>query len=668
MNDPLFEPIRIQGLELRNRICMPAMHLNMITNFEVTPRIVDFYRERAAGGVGLIMVGFATVDRLSGNRACIGAHRDDFIPGLRRLSQAIQAEGARAAVQLNHSGRYNLSRFLKKGEQPVAPSAVHCRLTRETPRVLSVSEIEGIVEAFGQAAARVRQAGFDAVEILAGTGYLISTFLSPLTNQRDDAYGGSFDGRVRFALEVLRSVRRHVGEEIPVIVRLNGNELMSGGTSRAELRIFAERLVEEGAGALCVNVGWHEARVPQVVGSVPAGAFAYLARGIRERVHVPVIASHRINDPGLARSMLRDGICDMVAMGRALIADPELPRKASQGRKEEVLRCVACGQGCFDRVFKLRPVECLCNPRAGYEGKRNIRPAQAPRKVMVIGGGPAGMAAAAAAAQRGHRVSLYEAAKRLGGQLLLAGRVPGREDFLLLARGLGVRLERVGVKLRLGQRVDAARVEEEGPDAVILATGARPLCPDLPGGDLPHVVQAWDVLAGRAETGHRVVVVGGGAVGVETALFLAAKGTPGARALEFLLLHRAEPLEELRELALRGSKDVLVVEMLEKLGTDLGKSIRWVLLKELELRGVKPRCSTRLLEVTEHGIQVQREGREPEEIPADTVVLALGAESHAPLKEQLERQGIETHVVGDAREVADAMAAIHQGFLVAAEV
>src|SRR5208337_1328083 len=293
MNDPLFERITINGLEVKNRIFMPAMHLNMASNYEVNDRLTEFYAERARGGAGMITVGYATVDELSGNPGNIGAHRDDFIPGLARLSAAIKDNGACSSVQLNHAGRYNFSFFLG-GKEPVAPSAVASRLTRETPRELTLDEIGSIIERFCQAALRGKKAGFDSVEILSGTGYLISEFLSPLTNKRTDQYGGSIENRMRFGLDIVRSVRQAVGRDFPLLVRLNGNEFMKGGTSRAELQEYAVRLTEAGVDALCVNVVWHEAEVPHIVTEVPRGVFAYLARGIKERVKVPVIASHRI--------------------------------------------------------------------------------------------------------------------------------------------------------------------------------------------------------------------------------------------------------------------------------------------------------------------------------------------------------------------------------------
>ena len=666
MSDLLFAPITINRMQVKNRIFMPAMHLNMAGNYAVGDRLVDFYAERARGGAGMITVGYATVDERSGNPGNIGAHKDAYLPGLTRLATAIRDNGARSSVQLNHAGRYNHS-MLMGGRQPVAPSPIASRLTRELPKELEKDEIAEIVESFARAAARVQAAGFDAVEILSGTGYLISEFLSPLTNRRGDDYGGSFENRVRFGLEVIAAVRLAVGLDFPLVVRMNGNEFMKGGSSQEELKEYAVRLVEAGVDALCINVGWHEAQVPQIVSEVPRGVFAYLARGIKERVGVPVIASHRINDPQLARQLIADGCCDMVALGRALITDPYFPEKARSHRERDILHCVACAQGCFDNLFRMQAVECLCNPQAGYERSRALHKAESPLKVMVVGGGAAGMSAAAAAAERGHRVTLFEASGRLGGQLLLAGAPPGREEFLELAGDLTRRLEISGVTVLLEATVDEAALEAHAPDAVILATGGRPMVPPIPGAGLPHVLQAWELLAGTAVSGRRVVVIGGGAVGVETALLLAEKGTLSGDALKFLLVHGAVSSEELYGLATRGSRQVTVVEMLEELGKNFGKSTRWGMMQDVERFGVKTLAAARVLEITADCVRVELAGR-IEELAADSVVLAVGTASFDPLQAAVAARGMALRVVGDALKPAMVFDAIHQGFAAGREI
>ncbi len=660
MSDPLFQPITIQGMTLSNRIVMPAMHLNMARRYEVTDQLVAFYAERAKGGAALITVGYATVDERSGNPGNIGAHRDHLIPGLARLATAIKEQGSRAAVQLNHAGRYNHS-MLMGGKRPVAPSPVPSRLTREEPEELNQAGIDELVAAFAAAAKRVQRAGFDAVEILAGTGYLISSFLSPYTNRRSDGYGGPFDNRCRFGLEVVAAVRAAVGPRFPLMVRMNGNDFMPGGNSRQELQEFAVRLEQAGVDALCVNVGWHEARVPQIVTEVPRGMFGYLARGIKERVSVPVIASHRINDPATARRLLEAGDCDLVAMGRALIADPQLPVKAREGEEAEIVHCVACAQGCFDNLFKMKSVECLCNPRAGHEQEWRLERVSRPRKVLVVGGGPAGMSAALAAAQRGHRVMLLEQKGRLGGQLQLAGAPPGRHEFLTLAADLEHQLLWNGVQVALGQAVDLPIIEAKQPDLVVLATGGEPVRPPIPGVELPQVVQAWQVLAGEVTVGRRVVVIGGGAVGVETALLLAEEGSLTGEELKFLLVHGAETPDELRRLALKGYREVTVVEMVDELGLNFGRSTRWGMLLDLEQTGIKALTESRVLEITPTEVLLERAGSK-ERLVADTVVLAVGTRPCNPLEQGLVARGIPYRLVGDAASPGMVFDAIHQGF------
>jgi len=687
--DPLFQPININFLTVKNRIFMPAMHLGMADNFQVTDQIVEFYAERAKGGAGMISVGYATVDEFSGNSLNIGAHKDQFIQGLSRLAATISENGARSCVQLNHSGRYNMSFFLN-GEKPVAPSAIASNLTREVPRALEKEDIKKIIRNFADAALRVKRAGFDAVEVLSGTGYLISEFLSPLTNHRSDEYGGSFENRIRFGIEVMQAVRESVGEQYPLIVRMNGNDFMHQGDSREELLRYAAALEEQaGVDALCINVGWHEARVPQITSSVPRGAFGYLARGVREVVKIPVIASHRINDPEVAREMIADALCDMVAMGRSLIADPFLPEKAKTGREDEIIHCIACAQGCFDNLFKLKHVECLCNPRAGYEKSRAIVRADQVKKVMVIGGGPAGMNAAITLADRGHKVSLYEKSSRLGGQLFLAAAPPGRNEFAEFARNLATQVHIRNIDLHLNTTVDKECIKGEKPDHIILATGAFPMIPSIPGVETSYVeqayipgndglchlmlvessrvVQSWDVLQNKVYTGENVVVVGGGAVGVETALFLAEKGTLSGDALKFLLVNSAETPETLYKMATNGTKNITIIEMMDRVGKEFGKSTRWGMLQDLQRFNIEVRLKSRALEITRDGICIETENG-IEEIIADTIVLATGSLSEKSLLPEIEKLNIPCDAIGDTKSIGMAFDAVHQGFLAAMSV
>jgi len=660
MKDLLFQPITINGMVVKNRITMPAMHTNMSSDFYVTDKMTAFYAERAKGGVGMITVGYATVDGLAGAPLCLGAHDDRYIPGLRQLAEAIQNNGAKALVQINHGGRYVQSQAIG-GQQPVAPSAIASRLTGEVPREMTREDIKVVISSFAAAARRVKKAGYDGVEVLCGTGYLISEFLSPLTNQRSDEYGGSLENRIRFGCEIISAIRQEVGPDYPLLARINGNDFMPHGNSAQDLQEFAQALEAVGVDALSVNVGWHEARVPQIITSVPRAAFAYLALGIRQAVNIPVIAGHRINDPDSARELIANGQCDMVAMARSLIADPQLPTKAALGQEERIRHCVACGQGCFDHVFKRKSIECLCNPLAGHETETPIAVAPQTRKVMVVGGGATGLSAALAAYDAGHEVTLFEQRDHLGGQLLLAGLPPGREEFVVLADDLAREVALKSIKVVLNKRVDEMLLQTENPDFVVLATGGVPITPPIKGVDLPHVVQAWDVLQESAGTGHKVIVIGGGAVGVETAQFLAEKGTISGESLKFLLVNQAETPERLRDLAIHGSKEVTLIEMIDKVGKDIGLTTRWAMMQDLSIYGVDVRTRAKALRITTSGVVIEQDGKEGE-LQCDTVVLAAGTSPQASLVQKLEKLGIPYIVAGDAQRVGLAFDAIHSGY------
>ncbi|MBT4365059.1 MAG: FAD-dependent oxidoreductase [Desulfobacteraceae bacterium] len=661
MKDPLFQPIKINQMDIKNRIYMPAMALNMTNDYKITDRLVDFYAERARGGAGMICVGLASVDEMAGGPMLIGAHTDEMIPGLAKCAAGINDNGSRSVLQINHAGRYNHS-FMLGGKLPLAPSAVASNLTGETPRAMEIEEIKETVQNFAKAAGRVKKAGFDAVEVLSGTGYLISQFLSPLTNIRTDEYGGSYENRMRFPLEIMAEIRKEVGNDYPLMVRMNGNDFMEGGQGRLELQKYAKALVEiGGVDALCINVGWHEARVPQIVTCVPRATFAYMAKEIKKIVDVPVIASHRINDPETAREIIADDFCDMVAMGRGLITDPYLPEKARTGREKEIVHCIACAQGCFDHVFEMTPIECLCNPKAGYETTKAITKTDSPKKVLVVGGGAAGMSAALAACEKGHNVTIYEKSDRLGGELFIAALPPGRAEFELFAKDLETQVKVNDIKVVLNTEVDEALIKSENPDSVILSTGAEPLTPPIPGVDGPNVVQAWDVLNGKVYTGNRVIVIGGGAVGVETALFLAEKGTLTGDQVKFLLVNKAEPVEDILKLAIEGTKDVTLIEMVEKVGKDIGRSTKWVMMRDLNLYGVNTMVGTKAVEITETGVKIEK-GTGIDELEADTIIMAAGSSPLNPFQEIVEKMGIECNVIGDAKQIGLAYDAVHQGY------
>ena len=655
----LFTPIKVGQMELKNRIVLPAMHYLSSWDGMLLPHHTDYFVERAKGGVALIIIGGCTIDETSGAVNMISARDDKFIPGLSALAKAVQAQGAKIAVQLYHAGRYSHS-ILMGGKQSVSSSPIRSKFTGEIPRELSIPEIKQIQGNYGLAAGRIKRAGFDAVEVIASAGYLISQFLSPLVNHRKDEYGGDFENRVRFGLEVVQEIRKEVGPDFPVIFRVAGNEFMEGGLENKDAQVFCKELEKAGVDMINVTGGWHETRVPQITMGLPRGGFTYLAQGIKQAVSIPVMACNRINDPFLADQILRDGQADLIGFARGLIADPELPNKALWGRFDEINYCIACNQGCFDPIFDQKPQTCLVNARAGAEGKITIDPARRKKKIMIIGGGPAGLETARVAALRGHDVCLYEKDEKLGGQLSLAAIPPGRGEFLTFVRYLENQMKKLKVTVHTHTEVTPFHVELEKPDAVIVATGAEPLVPEIKGVDRPNVVLAWDVLSGKVDTGKEVVIIGGGAVGLETGLFLARKGTLDADTLYFLMFNQAERLETLNSLLYRGLKRITVVEMLKKIGQDIGTSTRWTILQDLARLGVKTMTNTRAKEITAAGVIVEREGDEML-IPGDTVVIAAGAKPVNSLYEKIKSQVQEVYLIGDAKTPRKALEAVAEG-------
>ncbi len=657
----LFSPITINGMTLKNRIVMTAMHLGYTPEGKVTDRLVDFYTLRARGGVGLCVVGGCLIDEYGGMASMISLENDLYVPGLRQLTDSVQTAGAKIAAQLYQAGRYTHSSMIG-GKKPFSASEVRSKLTGETPRALELEEIPGVQDKFAEAALRAQKAGFDAVEILGSAGYLISQFLSPLTNLRKDRYGGSFENRMRFGLEVIEKVRGSVGPDYPIIVRLAGNDFMAGGNTNKEARIFASELEGVGVDLFNVTGGWHETRIPQLTMFVPRKAFTYLAQGIKSTVSVPVLASNRINDPSIGEEIIRNGEADMVTMARALLADPLLPNKGQEGKTDLIYHCIACNQGCFDRIFRQKAATCLVNPRAGLEGQIESKPPKRKKKVLVIGGGPAGMKAACTTAERGHQVSLVERSDRLGGQLLLNRSIPGREEMSVAATDLINNLKAFDVDIVLNREADDAFVRDAAPDVVVLATGAKPLLPDIRGIETHGAILASDLLAGKAGVGKKVVIIGGNAVGLETALFLAHQGTISPEILHFLVTNRAETWDTLEELANRGNKEVTVLEMTKYAGKDIGSSTRWTVMSELKRLRVKIVTGAMALEVLQDGLKFEKDGVE-DTLLADSVVFATGARSEKGLSKDIKDLSSEFYIIGDAKEPRNALEAIKEGYL-----
>ncbi|MFH1930493.1 MAG: FAD-dependent oxidoreductase [Pseudomonadota bacterium] len=662
----LFSSIKINTMELKNRIVMTAMHLGYTPVGEVTDRLIDFYALRAKGGVGLIIVGGCPIDEFGGMASMICIHDDRYIPGLKQLTDAVKKNGAKIAAQLYQAGRYTHSAAIG-GRKPFSSSAVRSKFTGETPRALELDEIPGVQDKFAEAAVRAKESGFDAVEILGSAGYLISQFLSPITNLREDKYGGSMENRMRFGLEVVEKVRKAVGPDFPILMRLAGNDFMDGGNTNKESRLFASEAEKAGIDLFNVTGGWHETRIPQLTMCVPHQAYVYLAQGIKSAVSVPVLASNRINNPQIGEEILRNGQADLITIARGLLADPDFPNKAKNGKSGLIYHCIACNQGCFDSIFRMQPATCLVNPRAGKEGELKSMPAPEPKKILVVGGGPAGMKAACTAAERGHKVTLIEKGDMLGGQLLLNQRIPGREEIVTAARDLINNLKALDVEILLNKEADIPFIKEMSPDAVVVAAGASPILPDIPGIDGKNVVQAWDVLAGLIGVREKVVIIGGNAVGLETALYLANQGTLSPDILHFLMTSRAESIETLTELLNKGNKEVTVVEMTKKVGKDIGLTTRWTVMGELRRLGVNIMANTKAVGIKADGLEVEKEDG-PDFLHANSIIIAAGSRPENSLVSEIESLVPEVYTVGDAKEPRNALDAIKEGFLVGLKI
>jgi 2,4-dienoyl-CoA reductase (NADPH2) len=467
---------------------------------------------------------------------------------------------------------------------------------------------------------------------------------------------------MRFPLEVIRRVRAALGEDFPLGIRIAGHEFMEGGNTNEEAALFAARAEEAGVDAVNVTGGWHETMVPQLTTNVPPGCFVYLARGVKQRVDVPVFASNRLGDPDLAERTLRSGACDMICWGRPLIADPELPNKVRAGRLQEIVSCIACNQGCFDSIVSGTHVSCVMNPRAGREGDLEVVSAEEPKKVFVAGGGPAGMECALTAAEAGHDVTLFEKEASLGGQINLARVPPGKRELQKITDGMKNRMEHRGVKILLSTPLTAERVNKEKPDVLVVATGARPMELHVPGRDQAHVVNAWDVLMERVpDIGRNVVIIGGNATGCETAHFITAMDAPDPSIFTFLMYHTAEDPAFARKLLHCAGRSVTVVDLLDRIAGNVGKTARWSLLKSLRLMGVKQKTGTRLVEITADEVVVETlAGRET--LPADTVILAVGARSVNQLASEVSGSGVQVITVGDAKEPRKLPDAVREGF------
>jgi len=588
----------------------------------------------------------------------------------RIVTQAVHAEGGKIAMQILHFGRYAYQPGL------VAPSALQAPINPFVPHALTGDEVEQTIEDFVRCAALARHAGYDGVEIMGSEGYLINEFIAARTNHRDDEWGGSYAGRMRFAVEIVRRTRQRVGRDFIIIYRLSMLDLVEGGSTLEEVIALAQAIEAAGATLLNTGIGWHEARIPTIATKVPRAAYAWVTQRVMGQVDIPLITSNRINTPEVAERLLAEGYADMVSMARPLLADGDFVRKARQGRADEINTCIACNQACLDHTFGGKITSCLVNPRACHETELVIAPAPDAKRIAVVGAGPAGLSFAVTAAQRGHAVTLFDAASEIGGQFNIAKKVPGKEEFHETLRYFRRQLELGGVALRLGHRVEAAQLIEGGYDEIVLATGIRPRLPAIDGVDHPKVLGYLDVLQGDRPVGERVAIIGAGGIGFDVAEYLTHAGDSGAVAprkfyAEWgidtdyaraggLAQPQAEPSPRRVHLLQRKST---------KVGDQLGKTTGWIHRTSLKARSVAMGSGVAYERIDDAGLHITVDGQ-PQLLEVDNVVLCAGQEPQRELHAALSAAGCSVHLIGGADVAAelDAKRAIVQGTTLAASL
>lgn len=665
----LLAPLDLGFTTLKNRVLMGSMHTGLEEAPDGFEKMAAFYAERAAGGVGLIVTG--GVGPNEEGRVAEGASMladASEVPHHRIVTDAVHAAGGKIAMQILHTGRYSFQ------EKLVSASPICAPINFYRPREMSEDDIRRTIEDFARCARLAQEAGYDGVEVMGSEGYLINQFIARHTNKRTDDWGGSFENRIRFPLEVLRAVRAAVGPAFIIIYRLSMLDLVNDGSTWDEVVHLAQEVEKAGATIINTGIGWHESRIPTIATMVPRAGFAWVTRKLMGKVGIPLVTTNRINDPAVAEAVLAEGCADMVSMARPFLADPDFVNKAAEGRADEINTCIACNQACLDHIFQGKLTSCLVNPRACRETELNFAPAAVPKKLAVVGAGPAGLAFATLAAERGHVVTLFDAADEIGGQFNIAKKVPGKEEFHETLRYFRRRLEVTGVSVQLGRRVEADDLT--GFDEVVLATGIVPRVPPIPGIDHPKVLSYLDVLKHGKPVGRSVAIIGAGGIGFDTAEFLTHEGVPPSLDTEAFLREWGvdSTVAAPGGLAPTGPqphpsprKVWLLQRKPAKPGETLGKTTGWIHRASLKMKGVEMLGGVQYERIDDAGLHIIFKG-EQQVLPVDNVVICAGQEPLRALQAPLEARGIPVHLIGGADVAAelDAKRAIDQGARLAA--
>ena len=660
----LFAPLDLGFTVLKNRMLMGSMHTGLEELAGGETRLAAFYAERARHGVALIVTG-GIAPSPSGVTASHGAvlNHKDQLPAHRVVTDAVHREGGKIALQILHTGRYSYQPHL------VAPSAIQAPINPFTPHALKHEEILTLIDDFAHCASLAREGGYDGVEIMGSEGYLINQFLALRTNQRDDDWGGSYQNRMRFAVEIVRRVHERTGDDFIIIYRLSMLDLVEGGSNFEEVVQLAQAIEQAGATLINTGIGWHEARIPTIATSVPRGAFRWVTQKLKQHVSLPLITTNRINSPATAEDILAAGDADMVSMARPFLADAEFMTKSAAGRVDEINTCIGCNQACLDQIFAGKVTSCLVNPRACHETLMPVQKTEWPKRLAVIGAGPAGLASAINAAARGHHVTLFDARSEIGGQFTLAMQIPGKEEFAETLRYYRQMLAKTGVTLQLNQYVTASMLADY--DEVILASGIEPRLPDIEGITHPKVLSYPDVLRNKIVTGQRVAIVGAGGIGFDIAMYLSQQGESTSQSINRFCeewgidtrLQQAGGLSAQPPSPVRSPREIVLLQRKNSHpGKGLGKTTGWIHRTTLLARGVKMVSGVQYQRIDDEGLHIIVND-EPQCLAVDNIIICAGQEPRRELAEPLRGMGKKVHIIGgaDVATEIDARRAIAQG-------